>query len=190
MADNPSPPHVQSKLVVTVVMKVAECVCVSVTVSAGIVLVMSVSTTAGPTTTSLLLVKLCDIVDALRRVAVTVRDIVLVMVSVESLNDAVNRLYDDAVYLLCDDPRGIVPLRGIFVPYAHVNVEQVDRTAEVLAVVTASPIVVVLWRCHQTSGQPLRVDRVPDNVTIRWQSQASATLTCPFGNVEVQVDQL
>ena len=79
-------------------MKVAECICVSVTVSAGTVLVVSVSTTAGPTTTSLLLVMLGDIVAALRRVAVRVRNMVLVIVSVESLEiDSLYPPYDDLV---------------------------------------------------------------------------------------------
>ena len=103
VADIPLSPHVQIILVVTVVMKVAECVCVSVTVSAGTILVVSVSINAGPTTTSLLLLE--DNVATLSRVAVRVRDIVLVIVSVESLdNDSLYPVNDDRANPLRDDP--------------------------------------------------------------------------------------
>ena len=69
----------QSRLVVTVVIKVAEYVCVSVIVSADRVPVVRVATTAGPTMISLLAASGFVSTSELR-VTVTSRGLVLVIV--------------------------------------------------------------------------------------------------------------
>ena len=88
----------------TIVMTIAECVYVFVTVSANTILVMSVSITADPTTTSLLLIMLENDAATLNRVAIKVRNMMLVIVSVKSLNnDSLYPLSDDRANPLCDD---------------------------------------------------------------------------------------
>ena len=124
--------HVQSKLIVIIVIKIVEWVCVFVMSFANIVFVMSVFITVDFTTILLLLILFWNNVTAFKKVAIKIRKKIFVVVFVKSLNNECwYSLFNDSVYSMCnnfinllynnfvsslyDDSRNIVKLKNNFV---------------------------------------------------------------------------